>query len=287
MIFETAASHRPTACILVRVSKAVSAWITPILYFAVIIPHHHPSRRTDRDRIRAKRTWSHTRNLFLQLNRSHRLSDVGSDGPSVWGSPFPVHSSVPSFTYSLQSLVICNTDPHRHKLNFKSPALTHVIILGQVSYMHFPKELFRTVTHLYLADDFPRYDCVNLHPDNLPKLSHLITTVRTPWVSIPDVEYYKSAIHNIASLASTFKNIRVVAVHLADAYRDPAKDVDIASLCANLPFPLESQMLVKPSESFDEHIWKGWVNGSESVWDRADRELNMRCKPCPECDLDS
>jgi hypothetical protein len=155
--------------------------------------------------------------------------------------------------------------------------------LGQVAYMHFPKELFGTVTHLYLADDFPGgdSDCMELLPDNLPKLNHLISTVRTRWVNTPDVEYYKSAIRSIISLASTFKTIRVVAVHLADAYRDPVKDVDIASLCASLPFPPEPQVLVKPAEAFDENIWEEWVNGAESVWDRSERELGMLCELGP------
>ena len=131
--------------------------------------------------------------------------------------------------------------------------------------MRFPRELFATITHLYLADDFPRADCAEFIPENLPELRQLICTARARCADIPDFEYHKSAIRNITVLASTFSTLRLVSIHLADAYRDPAKDVDIDSLCQDLRHPLEQRLLIKPAEMFDEQVWEEWVKGAETV----------------------
>jgi len=172
---------------------------------------------------------------------------------------------------SLRNLIIATVELPSNQCIYtpSSSSLTRVTLHGRSPWGGFCLPFFRTITHLHLPHDTPDRD-PHFTPTNLPDLTHIVCTLYTYNINHHDV---RRGLREFGKNLRKFMKLRLIAVHVVSSHNGSDLGTSVESLLSEFGSGGLPPLLIKPAEQWSQDHSEHWINGGESVWEQAEREL--------------
>ena len=264
-IIEHAATMCPqTALTLTLVSKAVCAWVEPILYHTVTLwtPHTVDLFRVAFDAKPRTFFATHVKNLFINGEHGSDIIQACSRVERLAGYP-PALVGLPESDIQevVASSPACSVAVPHSTANTGCPTPTEVILMGALDDVPWASPLFRNVKYLYLGLETPPPETA-CDVSLLPSLTHCAF----PY----DGDEDDALILTISTLleSSTLKHLLIL---VNDEQGNPDRERK-GSIWDKLACVTDNRLLVGTELCTDGDGWKAMVENGINIWDSWETE---------------